>query len=81
MSTLKDIPSNALCAWIVAYRTIGALKEESKDAMRELLLRKEAGDTFDFDSHIKTKIKEVTPEPSMSLDQLVEAIRDLENEH
>ncbi len=78
MNIAKDISSEALCTWIVAYRTVGALKEESKKAMQELLKRKEGGDTFGFDSYIKEKVKKVTPEPNMTLDELIEAMKNLE---
>lgn len=48
--------SKALAAIIVAYRSLGMCKAEAKDAMIELMRRKDNGDDFDFEKYINEKL-------------------------
>lgn len=50
--------SEMLATYIAIFRAIGALEDQSKVAMVELMKRKIKGDTFDYDSFIRDKIKE-----------------------
>jgi len=77
---IKEVKSEALCSWIVAYRTVGALKGKSIEAMQELLVREKAGDEFDYESYITKQTQQVTPDKTMSLDDLIEVVSKFENE-
>jgi hypothetical protein len=55
----NKISSETLCAIIVSYRSLGILKTEAKDAMIELMIRKESGDEFDFEDFINKELEKV----------------------
>ena len=57
--------SESLAAIVFAHKAFGLFKEESRDAMIELMIRREAGDEFDFDQYIATKLKEM-PKPQVN---------------
>lgn len=56
---MNDKSSEVLALQVVCYRTLGIGKENSILAMQELSLRKQNGDTFDFNAYIESKIKEI----------------------
>lgn len=65
---MKNKSSKTLCAIIVTSRILGMHKEESKKAMEELFIRRNNGDTFDYEDYIQEKIKDMPlPESSSSL--------------
>jgi hypothetical protein len=55
----NNISSKTLCAIIVSYRSLGILKEESRNAMIELMVRKENGDDFDFEDFINKELEKI----------------------
>ena len=50
--------SQLLATRVVLYRALGYEKEQAIDAMKELALRKQAGDEFDFEQYINDKLQE-----------------------
>jgi hypothetical protein len=50
--------SQLLAARVVLYRALGYEKEKAIEAMKELTLRKQAGDEFDFEQYISEKLQE-----------------------
>jgi len=67
--SISERESKALAATVVAHRAIGFCKQEAVAAMEELLVRKINGDTFDYNSYIEEKIKEM-PEPTIGEKQI-----------
>lgn len=65
MTDPTETSSEALCAMIVAYRSLGLFKDKAKEAMSELARRKDSGDDFDFETFITKKLDEV-PKPDIS---------------
>jgi len=61
----EENSSTALAAIIVSSRTLGILKKEAREAMIELMKRKESGDEFDFSSYIDEKISQM-PKPELN---------------
>jgi len=55
----NNTSSKTLCAIIVSYRSLGILKEESRNAMIELMVRKENGDDFDFEDFINKELEKI----------------------
>ena len=55
----NNTSSKTLCAIIVSYRSLGILKEESRNAMIELMIRKENGDDFDFEDFINKELEKI----------------------
>lgn len=51
--------SKALALIIVANRSLGMFKQESRNAMIELAKRKENGDNFDYEKFIKEELDRV----------------------
>lgn len=62
---MDNISSKALCAIIVSYKSLGLLKDEAKNAMIELMIRKENGDDFDFEDYINKELENI---PKNNLD-------------
>lgn len=52
---ISEKTSEGLASIIVAYRTFGLFKDEAKEAMSELLLRKDH-DNFDYEGFISNQI-------------------------
>lgn len=51
--------SESLAAIVFAYRITGICKEEAKNAMTELMRRKENGDSFNMEEYIKIKTSQL----------------------
>lgn len=64
MENLKDKPSEGLASIIVAYRSLGLFKDDAKNAMAELMRRKDEGNIFDFEKFISDEIKKL-PQPTI----------------
>jgi hypothetical protein len=47
--------SESLAAIVVAFRYFGLYKDEARNAMIELMRRKDSGDSFDFEKFINEK--------------------------
>jgi hypothetical protein len=56
MFSENNIKSESLAATIVAYRFLGLCKTESRNAMIELMRRKNLGDLFDYEQYISDKL-------------------------
>lgn len=52
-------PSDALAAYVVAYRALGVNKELAVACMEELVKRRQNGDNFDFESYIETETAKI----------------------
>lgn len=66
---ISTAPSEALCGYVVLFRTLALEKEFSIVCMQELMRRRELGDEFDFESFIEEKCKDI-PIPKGKLQPL-----------
>jgi hypothetical protein len=71
----KQVNSKVLAAHIVVYRSLHLNQELAKLCMQELLIRKSAGDNFDFEAYIEEKLatipKPIDPEKKALLDRIL----------
>jgi len=65
MKDLSDKTSQGLASIVVAYRAFGFFKKEAREAMSELLLRKDRdNDPFDYETFIAQEIEKL-PKPTV----------------
>lgn len=64
MEDLKDKQSEGLASIVVVYRTFGLFKDDAKNAMAELMRRKDDGDLFEFENFITDEIEKL-PKPAV----------------
>lgn len=68
--------SETLAYIIVAYRSLGLFKSEARDAMIELMRRKESGDNFDYEQFITLSLNSLPkPEKNTGFDNLLTMIQ------
>ena len=66
---IEERDSKVLAAAVVAFRVLGIGREQSIEAMAELVRRKNEGDEFDFKTFIEEQVKEM-PKPTIGEDHL-----------
>lgn len=68
MNDLNDKSSEGLAAIVVAYRVFGVCKDEARQAMSELLRRKEIhNDNFEYEQFISSELEKL-PKPNVPND-------------
>ena len=55
----QEQSSESLAAIIIAFRALHLYRDESRNAMIELMRRKKNGDTFDFEKFIAEKLNQL----------------------
>lgn len=73
---MNEPTSESLAAIIVTYRSLNLFKDNARDAMIELLKRKDKGDTFDFESYIEEKLKAI-PKPNNEVSKALSFISNI----
>ncbi len=58
-TNMKQFSMKKLCEIVVADRYLGSLNSEAIMCMQELAERREAGDTFDYESFIDDSLKKL----------------------
>lgn len=64
MNDSNDKTSEGLASIVVAYRAFGIFKNEARDAMSELILRKDRDDPFDYEKFIASELEKL-PKPNI----------------
>ena len=70
MDDFKDISSDTLAAQVVVYKALGINKELAIQCMKELAVRRENGDLFEYEKYIETevaKIPKIEEKPDTSI--------------
>lgn len=60
---IKNASSKNLAGFVIAYRLLNVYKDLSIKCMEELMIRRELGDSFDFESYIENEVKDA-PRPT-----------------
>ena len=78
MTKLQKQTSQALAAKVVSFRVLKLNRDAAVEAMEELSRRAAAGDTFDYETYIKTKMEEI-PSPTAGAEHMEVLKRTLRN--
>lgn len=74
-NNLTGLSSQVLAAWIISYKLIGVNQELAQKCMEELTRRRLTGDTFNFEEYIENKLKELTPEKAVNMNEITNVMK------